>query len=277
MSYKPPTIHFERHTPAGGRTTVRFNIEKVAAGLGLASGVIAAVVSAIVSIKDSSRTKTEPLPTWFITVVVIAGVTTVLAAVTAVIVRERRRAAIKRDEQERLDNAADRLRERMELPALVHFNQALLEKYHGIATRQANKSFVSSLTAMAIGLVALVAAFVASMHYNSQGERIFIGSLAALSTVFVGYISKTFLAVYDRSIQQLNQYFNQPVLNGYFLTAERITERLEGPAKDDLTAQIVLDVLETGKQMHQVNGSKQSGAPKTLPKIGQQRSEPAPQ
>ncbi len=164
----------------------------------------------------------------------------------------------------------------MELASLVNFNRVLLEKYHGIATRQANKSFVSSLIAMGVGLAVLVGAFVASMQYNALGERVFIGSLAALSTVFIGYLSKTFLAVYDRSLQQLNQYFNQPVLNGYFLTAERIAERLDDPLKQELTARIVVDVLETGKEMHQLSVSRAT-APKSRPKVTRQRKPQADQ
>ncbi|MEK9520039.1 hypothetical protein MIU24_11595 [Streptomyces venezuelae] len=221
--------------------------------------------------KQSSADRTVEFPTWFLIAISVIVALGLVAAVTAIALKGRRQAAERKAQQERLDNAADRLREHMELASLVNFNRVLLEDYHGVATRQANKSFVAAIVAMAVGLAALVTAFIASMQFTATGERVFIGSLAALATVFVGYLSKTFLAVYDRSLQQLNQYFNQPVLNQYFLTAERITEQLDGDLRNDLKAQIVMDVLETGKQMHQVSG----GAPKAqakAPKIGRQRS-----
>ncbi|WP_285566568.1 MULTISPECIES: TRADD-N-associated membrane domain-containing protein [unclassified Streptomyces] len=244
--------------------------------LGAAGLAVAAGAGAVLLADDPGKSEADPIPGWLL--VTLAGTVTVVvfAAVIAIILRERRKAAARRDEQARLDNAADNLRERMELASLVNFNRVLLEKYHGIATRQANKSFVSSLIAMGVGLAVLVGAFVASMQYNALGERVFIGSLAALSTVFIGYLSKTFLAVYDRSLQQLNQYFNQPVLNGYFLTAERIAERLDDPLKQELTARIVVDVLETGKEMHQLSVSRAT-APKSRPKVTRQRKPQADQ
>ncbi|MEU9093533.1 hypothetical protein [Streptomyces sp. NPDC048428] len=244
--------------------------------LGAAGASVAAGVGVVALTADSAKAKADPVPGWLLPSLAVAVTLVVFAGIVAIIVRERRKSAARRNEQERLDNAADNLRERMELASLVNFNRVLLEKYHGIATRQANKSFVSSLIAMSIGLLVLVGAFVASMQFNALGERIFIGSLAALATAFVGYLSKTFLAVYDRSLQQLNQYFNQPVLNGYFLTAERIVERLDDPLKQDLTAQIVMDVLETGKEMHQLSVSR-AAAPKPRPKVTRQRKPQAEQ
>ncbi|MFJ2093520.1 hypothetical protein ACIOEW_30235 [Streptomyces sp. NPDC087901] len=244
--------------------------------LGAAGASVAAGVGVVALTADSAKAKADPVPGWLLPSLAVAVTLVVFAGIVAIIVRERRKSAARRNEQARLDNAADNLRERMELASLVNFNRVLLEKYHGIATRQANKSFVSSLIAMSIGLLVLVGAFVASMQFNALGERIFIGSLAALATAFVGYLSKTFLAVYDRSLQQLNQYFNQPVLNGYFLTAERIVERLDDPLKQELTAQIVMDVLETGKEMHQLSVSR-AAAPKPRPKVTRQRKPQAEQ
>ncbi|MFD9619718.1 hypothetical protein ACFWB2_20885 [Streptomyces virginiae] len=186
---------------------------------------------------------------WLPAILTTTGIAVLGGSVAAVVLRDRRREQIRQEASERLDSAARDLRERMELASLVNYNRVLLDQYHGIATKQANKSFNSSLGAMVVGLAVLVAAFYASMQFTAAGERIFIGSLAALSTVFVGYLSKTFIAVYDRSLQQLNQYFNQPVLNQYFLSAERIVERINPDLRDELHAEIVRDILATGKQM----------------------------
>ncbi|MFI8823411.1 hypothetical protein [Streptomyces sp. NPDC053431] len=273
MSDEPPVIKFYRSTPTN---TTRFSLdlEKIAAAtsaVAAAGGVVFTGITAITW--DDSGTPAAGLPGWFLPSAGVLVLLVTLALATALIVRERRRAAVKREEQVRVENAAERLKEHMELASLVNFNRLLLERYHGIATKQANKSFISAIVAMGVGLAVLVGAFIASMHFTAQGERLFIGSLAALATGFVGYLSKTFLAVYDRSLQQLNQYFNQPVLNQYFLTAERITDQLEGQKRDELMTQIVMDVLETGKQMHQVTGGGPKPRPKA-PKIGRQRSKP---
>lgn len=249
-------------------------VAAVSAVLATVTGIVATV--ATVAWLNGDRSKSDrpiSLPTWFLVAICVIIGLGLLGAVAAVWLKGRRQAAERKAQQARLDNAADRLREHMELASLVNFNRVLLEEYHGVATRQANKSFVSAIVAMGVGLAALVTAFLASMQFTATGERVFIGSLAALATVFVGYLSKTFLAVYDRSLQQLNQYFNQPVLNQYFLTAERVADQLDGDLRSELMAQIVKDVLETGKQMHQVTGSAPKPQPKA-PKIGRQRNKP---
>ncbi|MFD7629514.1 hypothetical protein ACFV7Q_26385 [Streptomyces sp. NPDC059851] len=224
----------------------------------------------------SNATKSSNLPGWVLPAITISGLILLGAAIAATVLRDRRKAATRQQEAQRLDSAASDLRKRMELASLVNFNRILLEQYHGIATKQANKSFNSSIGAMIVGLLVLVVAFIASMQFNALGERIFIGSLAALSTVFVGYLSRTFLVVYDRSLQQLNQYFNQPVLNQYFLTAERIADRLDGEQKDELLTQIAKDVLDTGKQMHEAT-TKPAAQPKPRSLGRQRRPQPVQQ
>ncbi|MFJ8165907.1 hypothetical protein ACIRBY_34015 [Streptomyces sp. NPDC096136] len=218
----------------------------------------------------------EALPTWFLPVTAAIVVLFTVALGAALILREQRKTAVQRAERERFENAADHLQERMELASLVNFNRILLDRYHGIATKQANKSFYSSIGAMIVGLLVLVVAFIASMQFNALGERIFIGSLAAVSTAFVGYLSKTFMVVYDRSLQQLNQYFNQPVINQYFLSAERIVDRLEPPMRDELLAQIAKDVLTTGMKMHEVGDASPALRRSSLGRQRGQASEQQP-
>ncbi|MFJ8990543.1 hypothetical protein ACIRQH_09235 [Streptomyces sp. NPDC102279] len=213
---------------------------------GLSLAILIVVPSVVTLFRGSS---------WWPAIVATSGLVLLGTGVTTIVLRDRRREAARQKEAERLDSAADQLRERMELPSLVNFNRVLLEQYHGIATKQANKSFASSLAAMAVGLVVMVVAFYASMQFTATGERVFIGSLAALATAFVGYLSKTFLSVYDRSLQQLNQYFNQPVLNQYFLYAERVADGMDGPTKEELLKRIVTEVLDAGMQMHTVFGA----------------------
>lgn len=209
-------------------------------------------------------------PNWVIAVLITMCILMIFAIFMGLLYRFREEASERRAEQERVDNAVEHLRERMELASLIEFNRVLLEAYHRIATRQANKAFLSGLVAMCVGLLVLVGSFAASMQFNALGERIFIGSLAALSTAFIGYISKTFLAVYDTSLQQLNHYFNQPVLNGYYLTAERIAGGLDDELRQELTAKIVMNILETGREMSQLSVSR-TAAPKPRLRVTRER------
>ncbi|MET9386990.1 hypothetical protein ABZY09_39750 [Streptomyces sp. NPDC002928] len=205
--------------------------------LGVASTLILVVTSVanlMMPVETQSRSRTqsatasaaEPLPSWVWPVAL--GATALLVAIGCwaywLVVKERLMESAR--ERRAVESAADRLREKMELPSLVDFNRVLLDQYHGIATEQASKAYRSSRFAMGVGLGILVVAFVAGWRLNAQGDRLFVGSVAAVGTAFTAYLSRTYMQTYERALQQLNQYFNQPVLNGYFLTAERIADRL---------------------------------------------------
>ncbi|WP_404870896.1 hypothetical protein ACI1MP_37190 (plasmid) [Kitasatospora griseola] len=184
---------------------------------------------------------------------------------------ERERAA---REQEILESAADRLREKMELASLVNFNRVLLDKYHGIATEQATKAYRSSRLAMGVGLIILVAAVVTGWNAQGTVDRAMVGAVAAIGTTFTAYLSRTYMQTYERALQQLNQYFNQPVLNGYFLTAERMSEQLPQERRAVVLERIIGDVLESGKEMHRATAAPVP-APRRAPGRRAQPNRPA--
>ncbi|WP_327421168.1 eukaryotic translation initiation factor 3 subunit E [Streptomyces sp. NBC_01230] len=199
---------------------------------------------------STSVSASDPLPSW-VWPVTLGGIVLVVAVGFWgywLVAKER----LKEAERERkaLESAADRLREKMELPSLVDFNRVLLDQYHGIATDQASKAYRSSRFAMHVGLGILVVAFFAGWQLNAQGDRLFVGTVAAVGTAFTAYLSRTYMQTYERALQQLNQYFNQPVLNGYFLTAERIAGSLPEDRRAEVLERVVDDVLESGKVMH---------------------------
>ncbi|WP_147317938.1 hypothetical protein [Streptomyces sp. 3212.3] len=176
-------------------------------------------------------------------------------------------------ERAALETAADRLREKMELPSLADYNQALLDRYHKLATDQADKAYRSSRFAMGLCLAILLAAFCIGWRLNAQGDRLFIGSAAAVGATFTAYLSRTYMQTYERSLQQLNQYFNHPVLNGYFLTAERIAAGLPEDRRHAVSEKIVSEVLESGKEMHHIVTN--ASVPQTsAPKPGRRRRVP---
>ncbi|MFB8272894.1 hypothetical protein ACFC96_40785 [Streptomyces sp. NPDC055955] len=195
-------------------------------------------------------TVSDPVPAWLWPVILGALAVLVLLVVWASIRLAKARLAEAAEERRVLESAADRLREKMELPSIVDFNRILLERYHSIATDQATKAYLSSRFAMVVGLVIMIVAFFAGWQLNAQGDRLFIGSVAAIGTAFTTYLSRTFMQTYERALQQLNQYFNQPVLNGYFLSAERIAASLPAERQADVLERVVQDVLESAKEMH---------------------------
>ncbi|MGW3824546.1 hypothetical protein ACWEAF_20090 [Streptomyces sp. NPDC005071] len=199
---------------------------------------------------SKSDSAAAPLPSWVwpLTSGVIGLL--VAAAYWAHWVVWKERLEETRRAREAIESAAHRIRERMELPSLIDFNRIRLDQYHGIATDQASKAYRSSRLAMHVGLVILVVSFIAGWRLNAQGGRLFVGTIAAVGTAFTAYLSRTYMRMYDRTLQQLNQYFNQPVMNNYFLMAERIASSLTGDRKEDVLERVVNGVLESGKVLH---------------------------
>lgn len=146
-------------------------------------------------------------------------------------------------------HALEKLRRATELNTLMELNQGQIGDYHKIVTDQADKAFKSSRTAMWVGLVLLVAAAIGGAKVPVEEMRWFLGALAAFSTLLSGYLSRTYMVLYRESISQLNRYFDQPVLNSYFLTAERLTVGLSVEHAQAVRQQIVNEVLASSSRL----------------------------
>ncbi|MFJ8143625.1 hypothetical protein ACIQ6R_00925 [Streptomyces sp. NPDC096048] len=168
-------------------------------------------------------------------------------------------------ERERHQQAMEQLKKTTELATLMGLNQGQIKTYHDIVTEQADKSFKSSRTAMNVGLLLLVAAAVGGVYVPIEEIRWFIGALALFSTVFSAYLSRTYLLLYRESISQLNRYFDQPVLNSFYLTAERLTSGLDVEHAQTVRQQIIDQVLETSTRIGDKSSPKpQKQNPETL-------------
>ncbi|TKS96258.1 hypothetical protein [Streptomyces lasalocidi] len=242
----------------------------VVSGFATIGGVLATVGVALSRSDGAKPQVSDPLPSWVWPVVVGLVAAMLGAAVWAYWLVQRAKLKEVARERNALESAADRLRERMGLPSLVDFNRVLLDRYHGIATDQATKAYRSSRFAMAVGLVILNLSFFAGWRLNAQGDRVFVGSVGAVGTAFTAYLSRTYMQTYERALQQLNQYFNQPVLNGYFLNAERIADTLPDERRTAMLEQVVADILESGKEMHR-NVTAASPAPASPSKASRGR------
>lgn len=158
---------------------------------------------------------------------------------------ERLAAAAVSDAQQAVDekNLAD-LKEVTGLATLIELNQSQIDQYHKIATGQADRSFRSAQRAMWIGLLILTACFIAGLFVTPAEARIFIGSLAALGTTLSGFLNRTYLKMYSQAVGQLDRYFDQPVLTGYYLTAERLAQNIQSDPEGKMRELIISEVLK---------------------------------
>lgn len=129
-----------------------------------------------------------------------------------------------------LNAAGEQVARKMSLESLHDYNRLLLDDYHNIATDQATASFRSSRRAMLGGFIWLLACFSAAVwQVTAPGSQVLLGALAAVGGALSGYLSRTYLRVYERTLVQLNQYYRQPLLNSYLLSAERILRDVNEP------------------------------------------------
>ncbi|WP_405956411.1 hypothetical protein [Streptomyces phaeochromogenes] len=170
-------------------------------------------------------------------------------------------------QEEYHQQALEKLRKTTELATLMELNQGQIGEYHRIVTDQADKAFRSSRTAMGVGLFLLVCAAFGGVYVPLEEIRWFIAALAAFSTLLSGYLSRTYMILYRESITQLNRYFDQPVLNSYYLTAERLTQSLDREHVVEIRRQIINEVLATSSRLGAKGADTASAAASAKPKL----------
>ncbi len=142
-----------------------------------------------------------------------------------------------------------RLRDRMSLPSLVELNSLTLTEYHSIATNQAQKSFRSSQRAMLGGFIWLIVCSTAIVFVGSLNGKIIAAAMAPVGSVLAAFLGRTYLFVYERALAQLSQYYNQPLLNSYYLAAERLAIEMSPEARDRLIGNVVEQLLAAARNL----------------------------
>ncbi len=154
-----------------------------------------------------------------------------------------------RRQREEVAKTLKRLRERMSLPSLVELNRLMLSEYHTIATDQAQRSFRSSQRAMLGGFTWLIACFTAVIFAGSLDDRIIAATMAPVGSALAAFLGRTYIFVYERALAQLSQYYSQPLLNSYYLAAERMTSEMSAEARDRLIGSVVEQLLAAARNL----------------------------
>ncbi|MEU9397455.1 hypothetical protein AB0D86_46700 [Streptomyces sp. NPDC048324] len=155
-------------------------------------------------------------------------------------------------DEAREDRAIDTLtRADPQLGWLLEFNRQQVLRYHQIVTKQASHSFRSGQVAATVGLVAVGVCLWVGLKNPGTEIKWFSGAIAGIGATVSGYINRTYMRMYERSVQQLSQYFDQPVVTGYFLTAERMAKQTS--LSPDLQKSIINSVLAAAARIKDKN------------------------
>lgn len=117
-----------------------------------------------------------------------------------------------------------RAEENITVGRLFNLYSKQIESYQVQTRSRATWSFLASLVAMAVGLY-----FVywggKVMLGGDDGARLAAGGvMSGIGGAVSAYISKTFLEVHRLSLNQLNRYFQQPVINDHIVMAQRLAD-----------------------------------------------------
>ncbi|MDQ3678390.1 MAG: hypothetical protein M3401_16595 [Actinomycetota bacterium] len=158
--------------------------------------------------------------------------------------------------------ALDDLEESTALPALLRLNRKQIEEYHVLTKGQASSAYVASQIAMSAGLLVLLIGSAVAVALNDPASKATAAGLTAIGSLLAGYIGRTFIRTYERTLVQLNHFFEQPLLNSYLLTAERLVGAVSQENRDEMYSRLIersLDAL--ADHASRTKAERESAAP----------------
>ena len=145
--------------------------------------------------------------------------------------------------RESAHQALEDLADATDLAALIRANRKQMEAYDVLARAQAKSAFRNSQVAMAAGLSVLLLGSVVAINADDTASKITTASLTAIGGVLSGFIARTFLQTYSRALRQLNFYFQQPLINSYLLSAQRLVREMSVSRRDAALSHVVRNVM----------------------------------
>ena len=142
-----------------------------------------------------------------------------------------------------VDDALSALQAEMSLANLWGVNRKQMNAYHVITQAQARDSYFYSKAASITGLLVLIAGAGVAIGVKDVTTKILAGAIASIGATLAGYIGKTFLNIYRNALAQFNWYFEHPLVNSYFLTAERLAGQIKSGPDGDVYRDIIRDVM----------------------------------
>jgi hypothetical protein len=144
----------------------------------------------------------------------------------------------------RAEQALEQLTSAMELKDLLQINRKQMQAYDALARGQAASSYRVAQIAITVGLLVLVGGSIVAIAAQDETTKITTAALTASGGAIAGYIGRTFLRTYERALEQLNFYFEQPLVTSYILTAERVSETMSAARRDDIREKIVERIMD---------------------------------
>jgi hypothetical protein len=146
--------------------------------------------------------------------------------------------------REAVAEAVEELADAKDLAALIRANRKQMEAYDVLARGQASSAFRNSQVAMGAGLLVLLLGAVIAIGTDNTVSKITTASLTALGGALSGFIARTFLQTYRQALRQLNFYFQQPLINSYLLSAQRLINEMTKGERDSALSKVIANLMD---------------------------------
>ncbi|MFD8535103.1 hypothetical protein [Streptomyces rubrogriseus] len=120
-----------------------------------------------------------------------------------------------------------------------------------------------------MGLLIIVGCSAAGLYFANGRTKVFVAAIAGVAAALSAFLNRTYLHMYGQTLSQLDRYFEQPVLTGYYLTAERLAQNLGEDPESEMRRRIIDRVLEASAQMN--NGASGEEPPPPVKRRAKKR------
>ncbi|MFI7527505.1 hypothetical protein [Nocardia salmonicida] len=157
-----------------------------------------------------------------------------------------------------IDRAVEDVTGPNDLLKLMEVNRRQMEAYDVQARAQGRSSHRSSLVAMTAGLAIVGAGLWITVNAEDSATKYSAAIVAAVGTATGGYIARTFIRVNTAAQQHVRYYFEQPLVQSYLLTAERVAERLPNRKREHQYELIVAAALQQAGMVSQLRDADET-------------------
>ncbi|WP_374159099.1 hypothetical protein ACEWX3_07705 [Mycobacterium sp. G7A2] len=139
-----------------------------------------------------------------------------------------------------------------DLMGLMNLNRKQMEAYDSMAKKQASSAHSATLGAAIFGLITVGAGIVVAVTADAAASKFAAAIVSAVGTATGGYIAATFIRVQEGAREQMRYYFQQPLVQSYLLSAERLVGRLdEKDRPEQMRAIIAAAIAQTAELKNQ--------------------------
>ena len=142
------------------------------------------------------------------------------------------------EKSKQLETLIEESKDILKISNLLNFYNEQIKIYQKKTQNRASWSFTFAIIAMFSGLFFIISGSVMIINRTSTEEIVALTSLSTFGGAVSGYITKTFLDVHKTSLNQLNRYFKEPLINQYIIKSQLIAEELDSSERKVLLSKL---------------------------------------